>query len=290
MDSITLRWHELFRRNHPDVDTTMQALASGTVVTGFLDPVNEDILVQIGPCAREVMPHEMDLIRQKYGYDLIGFRVAGGSYASPGFTHAIVFYVHVSNPLSELTLDQIGSAFRQNAATTWGQLGATGEWADKRINLWGLVLPNGIANYVQLNVLLGSPWRTDITTVTTEADGIPALDKISFGVSQDPYAMGYSGIANYNPGVKMLAVSATGPKIYPSYESILTKGYPLSRYVYIYVNPTKPLHQNVVEFLRLVLSYEGQTIVAQNSPFLPLPATVVDEELAKLDQLAKTRR
>jgi phosphate transport system substrate-binding protein len=264
----------------------MQALASGTVHEGFLNPVNADILVQIGPCAREVMPHEMDLVRQKYGYDLLPFRVAGGSYNSPGFTHSIVFYVHQSNPFNALSLNQIGSAYRQNAAVTWGDLGASGDWADKRINLWGLILPNGIANYVQVNVLNNALFRTDIQTVTT--DTIPALDKITFGVALDPYAMGYSGISNWNPGVKMLAITdAPGPTVYPSYESILSKEYPLSRYVYIYVNPTIPLHPNVVEFLRVVLSYEGQKIVADCGPFLPLPASVVEEELAKLQQFVK---
>jgi len=264
----------------------MQALASGTVLTGFLDPVNADIQVQVGPCAREVMPHEMDQVRQKYGYDLLPFRVAGGSYNTPGFTHSIVFYVHESNPLNELSLNQIGSAYRPNAAVTWGDLGATGEWADKRINLWGLILPNGIANYVQVNVMNGAPFRTDIKAVTS--DTIPALDKISFGVSQDPYAIGYSGVSNWNPGVKILAISdPPGPSVFPSYEAILSKEYPLSRFAYIYVNPTRPLHPNVVEFLRAVLSYEGQKIVAEMGPFLPLPASIVAAELAKLQQFVK---
>jgi phosphate transport system substrate-binding protein len=286
IDSITMRWIELFRNSHPDVMTTMQALASGTVLEGFLDPVNADITVQVGPCAREVMPHEMDLIRQKYGYNLLAFRVAGGSYNTPGFTHSIVFYVHQTNPFNALSLNQIGSAYRQNAAVTWGDLGATGDWFDKKINLWGLILPNGIANYVQLNVLNGALFRTDITTVTS--DTIPALDKISFGVSQDPYAMGYSGVSNWNPGVKMLGISdPPQPTVFPTYEAILSKDYPLSRYAYIYVNPTLPLHPNVVEFLKVVLSYEGQKIVAEYGPFLPLPASVVAEELAKLQQFVK---
>jgi phosphate transport system substrate-binding protein len=285
MDSMTLRWLELYRTSHPEVATTMQALSSNTATTGFLSPVS-DVTVQIAPCAREIMPHEMAQIRAKYGYDLIPFRVAGGSFASPGFTHAIVFYVNIANPLTSLSFDLLTAAWREGGATTWGHLGLTGEWADKKINFWGLILPNGIANYVQTTVMNGIPYRTDINNVTT-SDGIPALDKISLAVAMDPYAIGYSGVSNKNAGVKMLAVSSDGgTAIAPTWETIVSKVYPMSRYVHIYVNPTPPLHPNVVEFLRLVLSYEGQKIVADNAVFLPLPAFVVEEELAKLNQIS----
>jgi phosphate transport system substrate-binding protein len=283
MDSMTLRWLELYRTCHPEVATTIQALASGTVYQGFLSPVNDDITSQIGPCAREVMPHEMAEIRAKYGYDLIPFRVAGGSFASPGYTHAIAFYVNVANPLSSLSFNQLTAAWN-GVYNSWGQLGLTGEWANQKINFWGLILPNGIANYVQQTVMNGLPYRTDIKNVTT-SDGIAALDKISFGVATDPYAIGYAGIPNNNAGVKMLAVSNGGPAVVPSWETIVSKLYPMSRYAYVYVNPTLPLNPNVVEFLRLVLSYEGQKIVAENAAFLPLPASIVEEELAKLNQL-----
>jgi phosphate transport system substrate-binding protein len=283
MDSMTLRWLELFRNSHPEVATTMQALASGTVYTGFLTPVST-LAVQVGPCAREQLPIELAEIRAKYGYDLLPFRVAGGSFKSPGYTHAIVFYVHKTNPLDRLSFSQLANAWRDGGVTTWGSLGATGEWADKKINLWGLVYPNGIAHYVQINVLNGGPFRTDINTVTS--DTIPALDKISFAVSQDPYAMGYAGVSNWNPGVKILSVSTTGDYVYPSWEKVLSKEYPLSRFVYINVDPNRPLHPNVVEFLRVVLSYEGQEIVAQNAAFLPLPASIVEEELRKLELFA----
>jgi phosphate transport system substrate-binding protein len=285
MDSITLRWLEMYRTSHPDVATTMQALASGTAYEGFLNPVNNQLLVQLGPVAREIMPHEMALVYQKYGYDLLPFRVAGGSFDTPGFTHALVFYVNIANPINSLSFEQLTAAWRQGGLTTWGQLGATGDWADKKITFWGLILPNGIANYIQATVMNNIPYRGDINNVTT-SDGIAALDKITLGVAKDLYAMGYSGLANHNAGVKILSVSApNSPFVYPTFETILSKVYPMSRFVYVYVNPTRPLHPNVVEFLRLVLSYEGQEIVAKNSPFLPMPASVVEEELAKLDQL-----
>jgi len=285
MDSITLRWLELYRKNHPGVDTTMQALASGTVYEGFLNPVNGDMSVQIGPCARELLPAEKEKIREKYDYDLIPIRVAGGSFASPGFTHAIVFYVNVENPINSLTFEQLTAVYRQGSTITWGQLGATGDWANKKVNCWGLVLPNGIAMYVQATVMNNIPFRDDIINVTT-TNGINALDKITLGVAKDPYAIGYAGIPNNNAGVKMLSVSYNmAPFVYPTFESIVSKVYPISRYVYIYINPTAPLHPNVVEFLNVVLSYDGQSIIPEWSPFLPLPASVLEEELTKLDQL-----
>jgi phosphate transport system substrate-binding protein len=68
-------------------------------------------------------------------------------------------------------------------------------------------------------------------------------------------------------------------------QNVYSHRYPLSRYVYIFVNrpPGKTLEPKIKEFLKAVLSREGQDVVAREGVYIPLTPRVVAEELAKLD-------
>ena len=68
-----------------------------------------------------------------------------------------------------------------------------------------------------------------------------------------------------------------------SFENVMNGSYPLSRTLYIYVakEPNKPMPAQTAEFLKYILSKAGQEIVVKDG-FLPLPAKVVEKELAKL--------
>src|SRR5258708_23377650 len=115
----------------------MEAKASGTAVPGLTDGKAD-----VGPCAREVLPGELGPFEKKFGYKPYAVRVAGGSYRTPGKTHAIAFFVNEKNPIEKLSYAQIDAIFTTTRkrgykeATKWGDVGVTGEWANKPIHLW----------------------------------------------------------------------------------------------------------------------------------------------------------
>src|SRR5438128_632584 len=169
---------------------------------------------------------------------------------------------------------------------TWGDLGLGGEWATRPIHLYGLKPVNGIEQYVKQVVMLGGDHKEGIEFVKgkgfTHAFTVAAQD-----MAKKPGGLTYAMLANVTPNVKVLKLSwKDGDTCYaPNVENVYSHKYPFSRYVYIYVNkaPGKPLPPKVKEFLKLVLSKEGQQVVADERVFIPLQPEVVKEELRKLE-------
>lgn len=281
MDVITVGWLELFRKAHSHVLATMEARATGTAIPALVSGWG-----QLGPLKREILPHEEELFVGKFGYEPTGIRVATASFDSVRTSQTMAIYVNAENPLTELTLDQVKEIYAKDGKITlWGQLGLTGDWADRPIALWGLKRPAGVANYIQKRCLDGREFRSGINERFNQ-DDLLALDAITTGIAGNKYSLGYSGLSSMRSGVKRLALGERGqPPIAPTLESVTDHKYPLSRFAYIYVNraPGKPIDPNVKEFLRLVLSKEGQEVVAQQGLYIPLTAAIAAEELAKLE-------
>lgn len=286
MEDLMKLWMDDFKKIYPNVSFEMQAKASGTAA-----PALTDGSADIGPVAREILPNEAAPFQQKYGYEPFAVRVAGGSYRTPGKTHAIVIVVNSKNPIDKLPLAQLDAIYSTTRkrgykeVKTWGDVGATGELADKPIHLWGLIPPNGIAHYLQERVLEDGEYKDGITERTTVGN-LPALDAIAQGVAADPYAIGYTGLTSVIEGTKALplANSSSGPYYKGTFEEVVQQKYPLSRVVYIYLNraPGRPLDPKIQEFLKFILSEQGQQDVAKEGVFLPLPPALVKEELQKL--------
>jgi phosphate transport system substrate-binding protein len=286
METLMRCWLEDFKKLYPNVTFEMEAKASGTA-----GPALTNGTADLGPVAREMLPDEEKAFQDKFGYKPFPVRVAGGSYRTPGKTHAIAFFVNQQNPIRQLTFDQIDSIYSTtrrrgyHEVNKWGDVGAAGEFADKPIHLWGLIRPNGIAYFLQLRILEGGNYKSGIVERTT-VGSLAALDAIVQGVARDPYAIGYAGFGNVTPGAKTIALAknSSGPFYQGTFEEVLNQQYPLSRVIYIYVNkvPGKPLDPKIKEFLKFALSKKGQDDVVQEGVFLPLPPAMIEEELAKL--------
>jgi len=282
MDVVTVGWLEIFRREHPKVVASMEARATGTAIPALVSGWG-----QLGPLKREILPHEEELFVGKFGYEPTAIRVATASYDSTRTSETMAIFVNADNPLTGLSLDQIREIYaRGGKITTWGQLGLTGDWADRPIALWGLKRPAGVANYIQKRCLGGRDFRDGINERFNQ-DGLLALDAITTGVAGDRYSLGYSGLSAARSGAKRLALSehAGSPGIEPTLPNVIGHLYPLSRFVYIYINrpPGQPIDPNVKEYLRLILSRDGQEVVARQGLYLPLTAKIAAEELAKLN-------
>ncbi|NWG00216.1 MAG: substrate-binding domain-containing protein, partial [Thermoanaerobaculaceae bacterium] len=163
--------------------------------------------------------------------------------------------------------------------TTWGQLGLKGQWAGKPISLYGRNSASGTYGFFKDHGLGGGDFKDAVKEQ-------PGSASVVQGVTEDLYGIGYSGIGYRTSGVKALALAETvgGPSWTPTYENAVSGKYPLARYLYIYVvrDPRRPMDPLTKEFLRYVLSQEGQRVVIKDG-YLPLPAALVAEELAKLD-------
>ncbi len=287
MDEITLEWAKLFRKAYPELSVTMEARASGTGATGLIEGRSH-----VATVAREMLPNEEQAFIGKFGYPATAFRVATGSVGSLGKTATSVILVDQDNPIEGLTLAQLDAIYSTSRkrgyrkVSTWGDLGLGGDWANRPIHLYGLEPPNGIESYFQMAVLQGGDYKDGIEFVKgeghTHAFTVAALD-----MANNPGGLTYAMLVNATPNTRVvpLARNAGEPFIMPTTDTVYHHEYPLSRYIYIYVNqaPGSKLSPDIREFLRAVLSYQGQSAVAKEGVFIPLLPEVVAQELQKLD-------
>lgn len=287
MDEITLGWIKIYRQAYPHLSVTMQARASGTGV-----PALTSGIADMAPVGREALPKEHDEFVKKFGYEPFAIRVATGSLGSLGKTATTIVLVAKDNPIAGLTfseLDAIYSKTRKRGhadITKWGDLGLTGEWANRPIHTYGLKPPNGIEQFFKMKVLLGGEWKDGIQNV--KGKGFThAFIVASNDMHTQLGGLTYALLANVTPDVRVvpLAEKDGDPFVAPTIETVYGHRYPLSRYVYIFVNrpPGQPLEPKIKEFLKLVLSKQGQDVVAAEGVFMPLLPEVVKEELAKLE-------
>jgi phosphate transport system substrate-binding protein len=283
--SLVGKWFERFSQYHPKVKLSIKPPFAGSLGTKELIKDQLDFVF----VSRELKPEDLVEFNARFGYAPTSIPISGGSYRHYGFLDAMGFFVHPDNPLQSLSYDQIdaiySSTHHSGAApiTTWGQLGLTGEWADKPIHVHGIKPWNGFEEFIRQKILdrggKRGEWNESIH-----------FEKLVFplanNVAQDRYALGYSGLAYIDAPVKMLPlVTGEGAApVAPSYENVALAKYPLTRLVYFNVNraPGKSLPPALQEFVRFLLTQEGQQVVREHGIFLPLRETQAAKGRAEL--------
>jgi phosphate transport system substrate-binding protein len=271
MNNLMTLWAETFRKFYPNVKVQVEGKGSSTAPPALIAGT-----AQFGPMSRTMRSTEIDQFRQKHGYPPTEIRT---SY------DALAVYVHRDNPIKQLSLAQVEAIFgktrrrgyKQNV-TTWGQLGLTGDWANRPVGLYGRNSASGTYGFFKEHVLMNGDYKD---TVKEQ----PGSASVVQGVSEDRFGIGYSGSGYRTSGVRAvpLAEKDAGPYLEGTYEEVTAGKYPLSRFLYIYVNknPSKPLDPLQLEFLKLILTKEGQEVVVKDG-YMPLTAAQVKEELAKI--------
>jgi phosphate transport system substrate-binding protein len=253
-----------FRRMYPDV--TLQVTASLTSIgPAALLEGRADIV----PMSRPLAPEEVQSFTKKYGYPPTEIKVAAD---------ALAIYVDKKNPVPVLTLGQLDGIFSQTqrrggiSIETWGQAGLTAEWADRRITLYGYGPDDGAHQFFQQQVLDGGAFRLSLRV---EGGG----SSIVQGVAADPGAIGFASVFFACKRVRVVQIAGADGRFYaPTEENVRSHRYPLSRFLYVCVNkpPLQPLGGPAAEFLRFLLSREGQQIVAAGGN-IPLDAATVEQ-------------
>jgi phosphate transport system substrate-binding protein len=312
---VLASWEEGFRKIHPEIrfedHLPTSDAAIPALVTGAAD---------LAPDGGEATLTETLSFFETFGYHLTDITVATGAFDVEGRSNGIVVFVNADNPITQLTIKQLDGIFgaertagmrgfqwtpsdgrgQDQNIRTWGQLGLTGEWADKPIQTYGHA-PSGTTRFFQWKVLHnGDKWNPNYREyVETGSKMIADEDRseqrmglrhmLADELARDRYGIAWSVMpqARSAAGIKPVALAERegGSYVLPSKSSFQDRSYPLVRNIYIYVNraPGHALDPKLHEFLRYVLSREGQQIVARNGNYLPLTALVAREQLAKLE-------
>ena len=272
MNNLMTLWGESFSRLYPNVKLQVEGKGSSTAPPALISAT-----AQFGPMSRPMKSTEIDEFEKKFGYKPTELRTS---------FDALAVYVHKDNPIASLTMAQVDAAFSKTRkrgavkdAPTWGDLGLTGDWAARPISLYGRNSASGTYGFFKEHVLKNGDFKD---TVKEQ----PGSASVVQGVTNDRYGLGYSGIGYRTSGVRIvpLAEKDGGETSEGGYDDVVSRKYPLARYLYLYVNraPGKPLDPLIKEFLKLVFSREGQEVVVKDG-YLPLTAAIAAEELRKLD-------
>jgi phosphate transport system substrate-binding protein len=270
MNNMMTLWGEKFKTCHPSVTIGVEGKGSGTAVPALIAGT-----AQLGPMSRSMKETEIDKFESKFGYKPTAIRTS---------VDALAVFVNKDNPIKSLSFAQLDSIYSKSrrrggaAVRTWSDLGLTGEWASKPVSLYGRNSASGTYGFFREHVLQNGDYRDEVKEQ-------PGSASVVLSVTEDRYGIGYSGIGYATAGVRAVPLCATdgGRPAEATAANAYSGAYPLARFLFIVVNrdPGKPMDPLTREFIRLVLSKEGQEIVIKDGYF-PLPAAVTGEERGKI--------
>ncbi|HHJ81112.1 MAG TPA: phosphate ABC transporter substrate-binding protein PstS family protein [Candidatus Tenderia electrophaga] len=264
-------WAEEFKRAYPNVNIQIQAAGSSTAPPALTEGTSN-----IGPMSRKMKSKEIESFEKRYGYKPTAIPVA---------IDALAVFIHKDNPIKGMTIPEVDAIFSSTRKckhdkdiSKWGDLGMTGSWVNKDIQIYGRNSVSGTYGYFKKKGLCKGDFKN---TVNEQPGSASVVQSVSASIN----GIGYSGIGYKTSGVKAVPLTKKPgkPFIEATAENAISGAYPLSRFLYVYVNkhPNKPLAPLEREFIKMVLSKTGQEVVIKDG-YIPLPAKVVDKVLKGL--------
>jgi phosphate transport system substrate-binding protein len=273
LNNLMAYWVESFNKKYPNVKIQVEGKGSTTAPPALIEGTS-----QLGPMSREMKNEEMDKFEKKFGYKPTKVAVA---------IDTLAVFVNKGNPIKSLSMQQVDAIFSKTRKgglakdiAVWGDLGVTGDMATKPLSLYGRNSASGTYGYFKEHALFKGDFKDSVKEQ-------PGSSSVVQSVGSDRLAIGYSGIGYATSGVRAVPLSDEkkngGATFAATYENALSGKYPMSRFLYVYINkdPKKPVDPLTREFLKFVLSKEGQEIVVKDG-FLPLTGKMEAEEVAKL--------
>lgn len=264
-------WAEDFKKAYPNVAVQIQAAGSSTA-----PPALTEGTANFGPMSRPMKDQEIEAFEKKFGYKPTAVPVA---------IDALAVFVHKDNPITGMTMEQVDAVFSNTRTcgaakdvSKWGDLGLTGAWAARDLQMYGRNSVSGTYGYFKEHALCKGDFKTNVNEQ-------PGSASVVQSVAGSVNSIGYSGIGYTTSSVKAvpLAKKAGAAFVAATADKALTGEYPLSRALYIYVNkaPGKELSPLEREFIKMVLSKQGQETVVKDG-YIPMPADMAAKALAKL--------
>ena len=269
LNNLMTLWAEGFKKAYPNVNIQVEGKGSSTAPPALIEGT-----AQLGPMSRPMKSSEIDEFEKKFGYKPTEVPVA---------VDALAVFVNKDNPIKGLTMAQVDGIFSSSRKsgsediTTWGQVGLEGDWAAKTISIFGRNSASGTYGFFKDEALQ----KGDFKPTVKEQPGSSAVVQ---GIATDLGAIGYSGIGYKTSDVRTLALGEEKDKfVEPSFENCVSGEYPLARFLYVYVNkkPGTALDPLTSEFLKFILSKEGQEVVVKDGYF-PLPKEAIEETVESL--------
>ncbi|MCL6414325.1 phosphate ABC transporter substrate-binding protein PstS family protein [Aestuariirhabdus sp. Z084] len=264
-------WAEEFKREYPNVNIQIQAAGSSTAPPALTEGTSN-----MGPMSRKMKDKELEAFEKKYGYKPTAVPVA---------IDALAVFVNKDNPIKGLTIPQVDAVFSSTRkcgyskdVTSWGDLGLDGSWGNRGFQLYGRNSVSGTYGYYKKKALCKGDYKSNVNEQPGSASVVQSISASINGI-------GYSGIGYKTSSVRTvpLAKKEGQPFVDATADNAVKGTYPLSRFLYVYVNkaPNKPLAPIEREFLKLVLSQQGQNVVVKDG-YIPLPSKVVEKQMAAL--------
>lgn len=267
LNNLMTLWAEGFLAQYPNVKIEIEGKGSSTAPPALIAGTS-----QFGPMSRPMKSKEIDSFEKKYGYKPTPIRSA---------VDALAVYAHKDNPVECLSMQQIDAIFSKTRKggnssdiTTWGQVGATGEWANTPISLYGRNSASGTYGYFKEVALFDGDYKDSVKEQ-------PGSSTVVQGVASDKGGIGYSGVGYKTADVKFIAIKGADGKCYgPNAENAYSGNYPIARFLYIYVNknPNQALDPVRGEFIRYIYSKQGQEAVLKDG-FFPVNQGLASEDL-----------
>lgn len=269
LNNLLTLWAESFKAKYPNVNIQVEGKGSATAPPALIEGT-----AQLGPMSRPMKGEEIDAFEKKFGYKPLEVKVA---------IDALAVFVHKDNPLQGLTLEKVDGMFSSTFTrggtdiSDWGQAGLDA-WKGRAVSLYGRNSASGTYGFFKELALAKGDFKSSVKEQ-------PGSSAVIQGVSADLYAIGFAGIGYATSGVKSLSLGESEDALAAAtYENCLDGSYPLARFLYIYVNrkPDAPMDTLTHEFLKFVLSIEGQAVVVKDHYF-PLPGEIAAEVSTALD-------
>jgi phosphate transport system substrate-binding protein len=264
-------WTESFKRYYPNINIQIQAAGSSTAPTALTEGTSN-----LGPMSRKMKDKEVASFEKRYGYKPTAVAVA---------IDALAVFVHKDNPVKGMSIAQLDAIFSSTrkcggdtAINKWSDVGLSGDIGTKNIQIFGRNSVSGTYGYFKNKALCKGDFRNSVNEQ-------PGSASVVQSVSTSLNGIGYSGIGYQTSSVRALPLSKKqgGTFIDASPESAVKGIYPLSRFLYVYVNkkPGQALPPMEREFLKMVMSRSGQEVVVKDG-YIPLPAKVVMKQMKAL--------
>ncbi len=267
---MTTLWADAFNDMYPNVNAQVQASGSSTA-----PPALTEETAQFGAMSRPMRLRELEAFERIHGYQPTKLRIA---------IDAVGVFVHRDNPIVGLNLTQLDQIFSvtlrcgaSQGIERWSDLGLDFSWAQRRIQLFGRNSVSGTYGYFKQAALCGGDFKAHVNQQ-------PGSASVVQSVASSINSLGYSGVGYRVSGVRIIPIAREGEDyVYPTQQAILSGQYPLSRYLYLYINkhPERPLKPLEREFIRFIYSHQGQALVSKEG-FLPISADIAQQELAGL--------